>query len=37
MQKSKLSKILSLSLSFTAVGGLQAADLTDLTGGDPFN
>ena len=36
MQKSKLSKILSLSLSFTAVGGLQAADLTDLTGGDPF-
>ena len=36
MQKSKLSKILSLSLSFTAVGGLQATDLTDLTGGDPF-
>lgn len=36
MIKSKLSKILSLGLSFTAVSGIYAADLNDLTGGDPF-
>lgn len=36
MYKMKLSKILSLGLSFTAAGVIHAADLTDLTGGDPF-
>ncbi|AFI85665.1 hypothetical protein [Methylophaga nitratireducenticrescens] len=36
MNKIKLSKILSLSLSITAVGSIHAADIIDLTGGDPF-
>lgn len=36
MKKLKLTQMLSFCVSFSAVAVIQAADLTDLTGGDPF-